>query len=147
MTSRAATLLRCLRRGWRGLEPGFEILAIRATADVELITDHRKPHGMGAIKELAVFDRVEPDILRDFCGAAAIPARAVACLRFGHGGPAYLACCGMYPGGSAAPSPKKKSSMCLATRSWASFCQGMSRYSFRIIFIRSSQSFQASVEM
>src|SRR5712671_1284151 len=36
--------------------------------------------------------------------------------------------------------------MCLATRSWASFCQGMSRYSLRIIFIRSSQSFQASFD-
>src|SRR3954454_17396239 len=59
---------------------------------------------------------------------------------------AYLACWGMYPGGSAADSPKKKSSMCLATRSCASFCQGIRRYSFRIIFMRSSQSFQASLE-
>ena len=30
---------------------------------------------------------------------------------------AHLARCGVYPGGSAAPSPKKKSSMCLATSS------------------------------
>src|SRR5476649_1016292 len=58
----------------------------------------------------------------------------------------YSACCGTYPGGSAAPSPKKKSSMCLATRSWASFCHGISRYSFRIIFMRSSQSFHASFD-
>src|SRR4029079_13283831 len=36
--------------------------------------------------------------------------------------------------------------MCLAPRSWASFCPGIRRYSFRIIFIRSSQSFQASFE-
>src|ERR1700704_2753662 len=58
----------------------------------------------------------------------------------------YLACWGTYPGGRAAPSPTKKSSMCLATRSWASFCHGMRRYSLRIIFMRSSQSFQASFE-
>src|SRR3954471_4285881 len=36
--------------------------------------------------------------------------------------------------------------MCFATRSWASFCQGIRRYSLRIIFIRSSHSFQASLE-
>src|SRR2546423_4146987 len=36
--------------------------------------------------------------------------------------------------------------MCLATRSWASFCQGIKRYSLRIIFIRSSQSFHASFD-
>src|SRR3954467_608976 len=58
----------------------------------------------------------------------------------------YLACCGTYPGGSAAPSPKKKSSICFATRSCASFCHGIRRYSFRIIFIRSSQSFHASFD-
>src|SRR5476651_538427 len=58
----------------------------------------------------------------------------------------YLACWGTYPGGRAAPSPKKKSSMCLATRSCASFCHGISRYSLRIIFMRSSQSFHASFE-
>ncbi len=58
----------------------------------------------------------------------------------------HFACWGTYPGGSAALSPKKKSSMCLATRSWASFCHGISRYSLRIIFIRSSQSFHASSE-
>src|SRR5712691_2377672 len=61
-------------------------------------------------------------------------------------GRAHLVCWGTYPGGSAAPSPKKKSSMCLATRSCASFCHGISRYSLRIIFIRSSQSFHASFE-
>ena len=54
-----------------------------------------------------------------------------------------LACCGTYPGGSAAPSPKKKSSICLAISSCASFCHGIRRYSLRIIFMRSSQSFQA----
>src|SRR5580765_3617690 len=58
----------------------------------------------------------------------------------------YLACWGTYPGGRAAPSPKKKSSICLATRSWASFCQGIRRYSLRIIFMRSSHSFQASLD-
>src|SRR6185503_12202903 len=52
----------------------------------------------------------------------------------------------MYPGGSAADSPKKKSSMCLATRSCASFCHGIRRYSLRIIFMRSSHSFQAWAE-
>src|SRR5260221_8004696 len=36
--------------------------------------------------------------------------------------------------------------MCFATRSCASFCQGIRRYSFRIIFIRSSQSFHASLD-
>src|SRR3954471_23308827 len=62
------------------------------------------------------------------------------------GGPGYFDCCGTYPGGSAAPSPKKKSSMCLATRSCASFCHGIRRYSLRIIFMRSSHSFHASLE-
>src|SRR3954471_18087284 len=62
------------------------------------------------------------------------------------GGPGYFDCCGTYPGGSAAPSPKKKSSMCFATRSCASFCQGIRRYSLRIIFMRSSHSFHASLE-
>ena len=33
-----------------------------------------------------------------------------------------------------------------AISSWASFCQGIRRYSFRIIFWRSSQSFQAWTE-
>src|SRR5688572_19230990 len=36
--------------------------------------------------------------------------------------------------------------MCLAMRSCASFCHGINRYSFRIIFMRSSQSFQAWAE-
>src|SRR5580692_4076274 len=119
MASRAATRLRCSCRVWSGLEPGVEVLAIRATADIELVAHDGKPHRVGAVQEEAVFDRVEPDILRDGGGAAAIPARAMACFRFGHGRPGYLACCGMYPGGSAAPSPKKKSSMCLVTRSCA----------------------------
>src|SRR3954469_8280418 len=52
----------------------------------------------------------------------------------------------MYSGGRAEPSPKKKSSMCLATRSCASFCQGIRRYSLRIIFIRSSHNFHASFD-
>jgi hypothetical protein len=58
----------------------------------------------------------------------------------------YFVCCGTYPGGRAAPSPKKKSSMCFATSSCASFCHGIRRYSLRIIFMRSSQSFHASAE-
>ena len=50
------------------------------------------------------------------------------------------------PGGKAAPSPKKKSSICFAMSSCASFCHGIRRYSLRIIFMRSSQSFQAWTE-
>ena len=74
--------------------------------------------------------------------AVTVPQRVTAAARA-----ATLPCGGTYPGGSAAPSPKKKSSMCFATSSWASFCQGIRRYSLRIIFIRSSHSFQASAEM
>ena len=40
----------------------------------------------------------------------------------------YFACCGTNPGGSAAPAPKKKSSMCRAINSCASFCHGIRRY-------------------
>ena len=53
---------------------------------------------------------------------------------------------GWYPGGSAAPSPKKNSSIARAIMSCASFCQGIRRYSFRIIRIRSSQSFHARAD-
>src|SRR5258707_5056571 len=101
--------------------------------------DNRKPHRLKAEEELCVFDCLEAVIGRDVRRAAAEPAGAIVS--------AYFACWGTYPGGNAAPSPKKNSSICLATSSCASFCHGMRRYSLRIIFIRSSQSFQASAEI
>src|SRR5436190_22855213 len=133
------------------------VIAARAIADVELIADHRKQHRVGAEQQLSVGDRVVPDVGREFGGAAAVPAgtmsifgvvatrSVVEAVAIVHG--CYLVCWGTYPGGSAAPSPKKKSSMCLATSSCASFCHGIRRYSLRIIFMRSSQSFQPSAEM
>src|SRR3954464_9547103 len=122
-----------------------EIVAREAVAHVELVADDREQHGMRAEKQEAVRDGVQPDVGWDLRRSAAVPTRAVPRFsRVGRG--VHLACCGTYPGGSAALSPKKKSSMCLATRSCASFCHGMSRYSLRIIFMRSSQSFHASTD-
>src|SRR5437870_4265953 len=144
------------RLSWRGAcslalqtlsRDRLEIVARSAVADVELIADNREPHRVRAEKELPVFDgvkTVKTDVAGNVRGTPAVPACPVAgfwlCV-------AHLACCGTYPGGSAAPSPKKNSSICLATSSCASFCHGMRRYSLRIIFMRSSQSFQASAEM
>jgi hypothetical protein len=122
----------------------LEVIASLAVSGVELISDHRKPHRVRAVKKLTVFNRVKTDVGGDLRRAAAVPARAMAGFRFRHD---YFASCGLYSGGSADPSPKKKSSICRAIRSWASFCQGIRRYSLRIIFIRSSQSFHASIEM
>src|SRR5256885_12829976 len=112
-----------------------EILARDAVPHVELVADDRKQHGMHAEEKMTVGDRVQADVRGDVRCPAAVPTRAVP--RFSRvGRQVHLACCGTYPGGRAALSPKKKSSMCLATRSCASFCQGMRRYSLRIIFIR-----------
>ena len=41
---------------------------------------------------------------------------------------------------------EEESSICFLISSWPSFCQGISRYSLRIIFWRSSQSFHACAE-
>src|SRR6185436_12287062 len=112
----------------------------------KLVAHHGKPHGVGTIQQLAVFDGMKADVGRNVAGSPAVPAGAMAAFGGVGAGRDHFVCWGTYPGGRAAPSPKKKSSMCLATRSCASFCQGMSRYSLRIIFMRSSQSFHASLD-
>lgn len=53
---------------------GLEVVALDAAADVELITDHRKPHRMRAVQQLAVRDGVMADVMGNRVGAAAVPA-------------------------------------------------------------------------
>src|SRR5690349_22441617 len=85
-----------------------EVVAGRAVSDVELMADDGEPHRMGAVQELPVFDCVAADIGRNLNGAPRVPARAMP--RFGRSWLGdHLVCWGTYPGGSAAPSPKKKS--------------------------------------
>src|SRR5262245_9079591 len=119
------------------------VVALDAVSNVELIADDWKPHGMSAVQETTVLDCVETDVGGDVSRPSAVPTGPMPRFRRLRTGLCHLACCGTYPGGSAAPSPKKKSSMCLAIRSCASRCHGMSRYSLRIIFMRSSHIFQA----
>jgi len=51
-----------------------EVLAAVAIAHVELTSDDRKPHGMGAVEQLAVFDGVTADVGGKVAGAAPVPA-------------------------------------------------------------------------
>src|SRR5262249_50651620 len=113
--SRAGSSSELLRGAHAGQR--LEVLAIGAVTDVELVADDRKPHRVRTEQQLAVFDGVEAEIGWDRRGSAAVPAGAVTVFRLDcHAFGRYFVCCGTYPGGSAAPSPKKKSSMCLATR-------------------------------
>jgi hypothetical protein len=57
---------------------GLEVLAAVAAPDVEVISNDRKPHWMGAEQQLAVFDGVKTDIRGQIPGAASIPAGPVA---------------------------------------------------------------------
>jgi hypothetical protein len=65
-------------------ESGPEIVAGFTIPDVELVTNYRKEHGVGAVQKLPVFDGVKPEVRRNFRGPAPIPARTVAVLRLGH---------------------------------------------------------------
>ena len=55
----------------------LEIVAGGAVADVELVADDRKPHGVGAEQQLAVFDGVEARVVGNVRRPAAVPADAV----------------------------------------------------------------------
>ena len=78
-----------MRSGIRERPYRFEVFAGFAVADVELVADHRKPHRMGAVQQLAVLDRMKADVSREVGRPAAVPARAMARL-----GLHYFVCCG-----------------------------------------------------
>ena len=92
-----------LQKGWNSVAidcaAGLEIIAFGTISDVELVTHHREPHGMGTEQQLAVFDgRVKAEVEREMRGSAAVPAGTVARFRIGHQESAsisvYLVCCG-----------------------------------------------------
>jgi hypothetical protein len=64
--------------------PRLEVVTLQTIADVELEADDRKEHGMGAIQQLAVDDRLDPDVRRNLTGASAVPTEAMTIFRF-HG--------------------------------------------------------------
>src|SRR5882757_7749894 len=85
-----------------GLSAGSKVVTIGAVPDVELVAHDREPHRMGAVEDLSVFDGHEPKIGGNIGSPAAVPTGPVLNFRLVH-----FACCGTYPGGSAAASPKK----------------------------------------
>jgi len=65
------------RRGRVGRSSGLEVVAAVAVANVELVPDEREQHGMRAIEQLAVFNRLEVQFRQDVRRAPSVPAQAV----------------------------------------------------------------------
>jgi len=65
------------RRGGVGGSPRLEVAAAIAVADVELVPDEREQHGMRAVEQLAVFNRLEVQFRQDIRRAPSVPAEAV----------------------------------------------------------------------
>src|SRR5215207_5260871 len=57
---------------------GSEKIASRTIANVEAVADDGKPHGVSAVQQLTVFDRLNAKIVGNRRGPPAVPARAVA---------------------------------------------------------------------
>lgn len=68
------------RRGIGGA-PRLEVIAAIAIADVELIPHEGKQHGVRAIQQLPVFDRLEVQLGKDVRRAPSVPAETVAGFR------------------------------------------------------------------
>ena len=60
---------------------GLEEVTGGTIADVEAVTDDGKPHGVGAVQELTVFDGLNPEVVGNRGRPAAVPAGSVARLR------------------------------------------------------------------
>ena len=103
------------------------------------------PEVREALPHLAEEERRETAGVPEKCAVGRLGAQAAFHVYCAHGASSVQPS-GTNPGGSAAPSPKKNSSMCFAMRSWDSFWKGSRRYSLRIIFIRSSHISHASAE-
>ena len=56
---------------------GLEVVAAVAIADVELVPDERKQHGMGAVEQLSVFNRLEIQFGLDVRHAPSVPTETV----------------------------------------------------------------------
>ena len=55
-----------------------EVVAGRAAPDIELMSNDREPHGVCAVEQLSVLDRVAADVRGNLRRTAAVPAGAVA---------------------------------------------------------------------
>jgi hypothetical protein len=64
-------------RGGVGSSPRLEVVAAIAVADVELVPDEREQHGMRAIQQLAVFNRLEVQFRQDVSRAPSVPTETV----------------------------------------------------------------------
>lgn len=64
-------------RGGVGRPPRLEVVAAIAVADVELVPDEREQHGMRAVEQLAVFNRLEVQFRQDVRRAPSVPAETV----------------------------------------------------------------------
>ena len=60
---------------------GLEVVAAVAIAKVEFVADDGPVHGMSAVDQLAVNDRVRAEVLGQIGGAPAVPAAPVTFLR------------------------------------------------------------------
>jgi len=65
------------RRGGVGGSPRLEVAAAIAVADVELVPDEREQHGMRAVEQLAVFNRLEVQFRQDVRRAPSVPTETV----------------------------------------------------------------------
>src|SRR5829696_7267484 len=68
----------------RGRTLGLEDVAILAIPEVEFVTDNRPVHRVGAEDQLAVDNRMRPQVVRQIGSATPIPAMAVSFFRI-HG--------------------------------------------------------------
>jgi hypothetical protein len=64
-------------RGRIGSSPRLEVVAAIAVADVELVPDEGEQHGMRAIQQLAVFNRLEVQFRQDVSRAPSVPTETV----------------------------------------------------------------------
>jgi hypothetical protein len=64
-------------RGGVGSSPHLEVVTASAVTDVELVPDEREQHGMRAVEQLAVFNRLEVQFRQDVRRAPSIPAETV----------------------------------------------------------------------